>query len=75
MGCGLLADLSPQAIRRMCPSAELCTFRHKAVIYSRGWRLRNLFCLRTGKVRLARGDREENELTVGFINAVELFGP
>lgn len=75
MDCGVLADLSPKVFRRLCPSAEVCTFRHKAVLYSQGRRSRHVCCVCTGQVKLARGDREGNELTIGFLSAGELFGP
>ena len=74
MDCGVLADLSPKVFRRLCPSAEVCTFRQKAVLYSQGRRSRHVFCVCTGQVKLVRGDREGNELTIGFLSAGELFG-
>lgn len=65
----------PEAFRRHCPSAEIVTFRHKAVLYTQGRRCRHLFCVREGQVKLARVDREGNELTIGLLSAGELFGP
>ncbi|MEQ1655097.1 MAG: Crp/Fnr family transcriptional regulator [Nitrospira sp.] len=75
MDCGAFADLQANVFRRLCPSAEVCTFRHKAVLYPQGRRSRHVWCLCAGQIKLARGDREGNELTIGFLSAGELFGP
>ena len=42
MDCGVFADLPANVFRRLCPSAGVCTFRHKAVLYSEGRRSRHV---------------------------------
>lgn len=73
--CALLAGLTPGALARRCPSAALVTVRHKALLYSQGRRCCHLFCICEGQVKLARVDREGNELVMGLLSAGELFGP
>lgn len=74
-GCGVLAGLSFDELHRLCPSAEIVSVTHKAVLYTQGRRCRDLFCTCEGQVKLSRVDREGNELTIDLLSAGELFGP
>ena len=73
--CPLLHGLSPQELRRHCPSATIGSFRHGSAIYHQGRRCDDLFCVLDGQVKLGRVSRDGRELTTALMTAGEFFGP
>lgn len=73
--CPLLAGVSPEELRRDCPTARTVTVRHRGPIYRQGEPGRAVFCVLDGQVTLARVNQEGATFTTAAFGAGEFFGP
>ena len=73
--CSLFVGMAPNELQRDCPTATIRSFHHGSTIYSQGERCRDLYCVLSGQVKLARVSREGGEFTTGLRTTGELFSP
>ncbi|MEW5915183.1 MAG: Crp/Fnr family transcriptional regulator [Gemmatimonadota bacterium] len=75
IGCPLLAKISPEELRRYCPTARIATIRHRGSIYRQWEPARSVFCVLEGQVTIARVSSEGSNLTTAALGAGDFFGP
>ena len=73
--CPLLAGISPEDLRRSCPTARIVTVRHRGTIYRQGDPGRTVFFVLDGQVTIARHNSDGATLTTAALGPGEFFGP
>jgi len=73
--CPLLAGISPEDLRRSCPTARIVTVRHRGTIYRQGDPGRAVFFVLDGQVTIARHNSDGATLTTAALGPGEFFGP
>jgi CRP-like cAMP-binding protein len=74
-GCPLLAGISPEDLRRDCPTARIVATRHRGTIYRQGEPVGTIFCVLDGQVILGRVSHDGAALTTAALAAGDFFGP
>ena len=72
--CPLFANVPLHTIKQDCPSVDIVSVPHGSVIYTQGQRLREIFCVLDGQIKLARLSGDGTEFTTGLLAKSELFG-
>ncbi len=72
--CPLFVGIPLHTIKQDCPSVDIESFPHGSVIYKQGQRLREIFCVLDGQIKLSRLSRDGTEFTTGLLANGELFG-
>ena len=72
--CPLLAGISPEDLRRDCPTARIVAVRHRGTLYRQGEPARAIFCVLEGQVTIARSSADGATLTTAVMGAGDFFG-
>lgn len=70
-----LAGVTPEDLRRDCPTARISTVRHRGTIYRQGETARTVYCVLDGQVTIARTSADGAALTTALLGAGDFFGP
>jgi len=72
--CPLFEDVPLEVIKQHTPSTRIENFSHKSVIYQQGERVKDIFCVLEGQVKLARVNLDGAEFTMALLSNGDLFG-